>query len=81
MADPPTMLVAGFTKKCTECHSLFTSDPDTPLRLNQHRNIVQAHGTKDGDVLALDAKMNFDDNALFRHKDVAGMRDEDAETL
>jgi len=26
-------------------------------------------------VLALDAKMNFDDNALFRHKDVAAMRD------
>jgi succinyl-CoA synthetase beta subunit len=32
-----------------------------------------------GDVLALDAKMNFDDNALYRHKDVAGMRDEDEE--
>lgn len=47
MADPPTMQVAGFTKKCTECHSLFTSDPDTPLRLNQHRNIVQGHGMND----------------------------------
>ncbi|MEH6632389.1 MAG: ADP-forming succinate--CoA ligase subunit beta [Halopseudomonas aestusnigri] len=32
-----------------------------------------------GDIIALDAKMNFDDNALFRHKDVAGMRDEDEE--
>jgi succinyl-CoA synthetase beta subunit len=32
-----------------------------------------------GDVLALDAKMNFDDNALFRHKDVADLRDEDEE--
>jgi len=31
--------------------------------------------TGDGDVLALDAKMNFDDNALFRHPDVADMRD------
>jgi len=31
--------------------------------------------TADGRLLALDAKMNFDDNALFRHKDVAGMRD------
>ena len=29
--------------------------------------------------LALDAKMNFDDNALFRHKDVAELRDEDEE--
>jgi succinyl-CoA synthetase beta subunit len=32
--------------------------------------------TGEGEVLALDAKMNFDDNALFRHKDVAEMRDE-----
>ena len=32
-----------------------------------------------GDVIALDAKMNFDDNALFRHKDVAELRDEDEE--
>ncbi|WP_120495760.1 ADP-forming succinate--CoA ligase subunit beta [Kiloniella sp. EL199] len=35
--------------------------------------------TGEGDIIALDAKMNFDDNALFRHKDVAGMRDEDEE--
>jgi succinyl-CoA synthetase beta subunit len=28
-----------------------------------------------GDVVALDAKMNFDDNALFRHADVREMRD------
>ena len=32
-----------------------------------------------GDVIALDAKMNFDDNALFRHKDVAELRDTDEE--
>jgi succinyl-CoA synthetase beta subunit len=31
--------------------------------------------TREGDVLALDCKMNFDDNALFRHKDVQEMRD------
>lgn len=31
--------------------------------------------TKDGRVLALDAKLNFDDNAMFRHQDVAGLRD------
>ena len=29
-----------------------------------------------GDILALDAKMSFDDNALFRHKDVEELRDE-----
>ena len=31
--------------------------------------------TKDGRVLALDAKMNFDDNALYRHPDLAELRD------
>ena len=31
--------------------------------------------TKDGAILALDAKMNFDDNALFRHPDIAELRD------
>jgi len=31
--------------------------------------------TKDGRVLALDAKLNFDDNALWRHQDVAALRD------
>ena len=31
--------------------------------------------TKEGDVLALDAKMNFDDNAMFRHKDILEYRD------
>ena len=31
--------------------------------------------TGDGDVLALDAKINFDDNALFRHKDIQELRD------
>lgn len=30
---------------------------------------------KNGEVLALDAKMNFDDNALFRHKDIEQLRD------
>ncbi|MEO5340113.1 MAG: ADP-forming succinate--CoA ligase subunit beta [Magnetococcus sp. MYC-9] len=31
--------------------------------------------TKSGDIMALDAKMNFDDNALFRHKEIAELRD------
>ncbi len=35
--------------------------------------------TGGGEVIALDAKMNFDDNALFRHPDIADLRDEDEE--
>jgi succinyl-CoA synthetase beta subunit len=31
--------------------------------------------TKDGNVFALDAKFNLDDNAMFRHKDLAELRD------
>lgn len=35
--------------------------------------------TKGGNVLALDAKISFDDNALFRHPEIQEMRDEDEE--
>ena len=35
--------------------------------------------TGGGAVVALDAKMNFDDNALFRHKEIAALRDESEE--
>jgi len=35
--------------------------------------------TSDGKVYALDAKINFDDNALFRHKDIAELRDTNEE--
>ena len=35
--------------------------------------------TKEGDLIALDAKMNFDDDALYRHPDIAAMRDPDEE--
>jgi succinyl-CoA synthetase beta subunit len=35
--------------------------------------------TKDGKLLAIDAKFNFDDNASFRHADIAAMEDESQE--
>jgi succinyl-CoA synthetase beta subunit len=35
--------------------------------------------TKDGKILVLDAKCAFDGNALFRHKDIAALRDESEE--
>src|SRR4051812_29729233 len=35
--------------------------------------------TKDGKLLAIDAKFNFDDNALFRHQDISVMADETQE--
>lgn len=35
--------------------------------------------TKEGKILALDAKMSFDDNALYRHPDIEALRDLDEE--
>lgn len=35
--------------------------------------------TGDGEVMALDAKLNFDSNALYRHKDIQALRDLDEE--
>src|SRR5215468_686140 len=35
--------------------------------------------TKAGELIALDAKIGFDDNALYRHPEVAALRDEDEE--
>lgn len=37
--------------------------------------------TTEGQVLALDAKMNFDDNSLYRHPDISVMRDLDEEEV
>jgi succinyl-CoA synthetase beta subunit len=45
-------------------------------------SLVEVHPlvvTGDGRVVALDAKLTFDDNALFRHEDVVAMRDLDEE--
>jgi succinyl-CoA synthetase beta subunit len=35
--------------------------------------------TKSGDLLALDGKLNFDDSALYRHADIAALRDPEEE--
>ena len=52
----------------------FASDLDTDL-IEINPLVV----TESGDVMALDGKMGFDDNALARHPDVAELRDETEE--
>ena len=52
--------------------SLVTAYLDTDASLAEINPLLV---TGDGDVIALDAKMNFDDNALFRHPDILEMRD------
>ena len=55
---------------------LYKSFDETDASLAEINPLVL---TGDGQVLALDAKMNFDDNALYRHPDIAAMRDLDEE--
>ncbi len=62
--------VAAATKFILGMYRAFTSLDASVVEINP---LVV---TGAGDVLALDAKMNFDDNALFRHKEVEEMRDE-----
>ena len=57
--------------------NLFKAFVETDASLAEINPIVLV---KDGRVLALDAKMNFDDNALPRHADIAAMRDLDEES-
>jgi succinyl-CoA synthetase beta subunit len=52
--------------------SLFRAYVETDASLAEINPLVV---TRSGRVLALDAKMNFDDNALFRHPEIREMRD------
>src|SRR5882762_9476097 len=52
------------------------------LYLERDASLVEVNPlivTGDGDLLALDAKINIEDNALFRHKDLAALRDDSQE--
>jgi len=55
---------------------LYKAFVDTDCSLAEINPLVL---TEDGDIVALDAKMNFDGNGLFRHKDIEAMRDLDEE--
>jgi len=55
---------------------LYKAFDETDASLAEINPLILASG---GDVIALDAKMNFDDNALFRHPDIVAMRDLDEE--
>ncbi|MDJ0841338.1 MAG: ADP-forming succinate--CoA ligase subunit beta [Acidobacteriota bacterium] len=65
-------------KLMINCYNAFVGADATLLEINPL--MLNA----EGDVLALDAKMDLDDNALYRHKDIAAMRDlteEDAKEI
>ena len=61
--------VNGFVKLLMGLYTTYVQEDCSMLEINPL--IV----TMDGEVLPLDAKITFDDNALFRHPDLQGMRD------
>ncbi|HJM48987.1 MAG TPA: ADP-forming succinate--CoA ligase subunit beta [Alphaproteobacteria bacterium] len=56
--------------------ALYSAFSETDASLIEINPLVV---TKAGEVMALDAKMNFDDNALYRRPDIADLRDESEE--
>jgi succinyl-CoA synthetase beta subunit len=62
----------SFKKGVAFMPALFRAYVETDASLAEINPLLV---TKAGDVLALDAKMTFDDNALFRHPDIKAMRD------
>ncbi len=56
--------------------ALYRAFEDTDASLLEINPFIT---TQDGRLFALDAKMNFDDNALFRHKDIKDLRDTNEE--
>ncbi|MCD6034934.1 MAG: succinate--CoA ligase subunit beta [Rickettsiales bacterium] len=61
--------VKKFSKFVAALYRAFTDTDASQLEINP---LVE---TAEGDFIALDAKFDFDDNALFRHKDIEEMRD------
>jgi succinyl-CoA synthetase beta subunit len=60
------------TKFVKFCQALYQAYVDTDAALAEINPLVLL---KDGNVMALDSKMTFDDNALYRHADIVEMRD------
>ncbi|MDB4943462.1 MAG: Succinyl-CoA ligase [ADP-forming] beta chain [Labilithrix sp.] len=65
--------VAKFVRLMANLYEMFTKEDCSLLEINP---LVVL---KNGDVVALDAKINFDDNAAFRHKTWADLQDKDEE--
>jgi succinyl-CoA synthetase beta subunit len=66
-------LEGGLAKQCGALvQALYTLFVEKDASLIEINPLVV---TKEGNLLCLDAKIGFDDNALFRHKDIAALRD------
>lgn len=69
----PAGLISQAVKTFTGCYRAFRDLDATMLEINP---LVV---TKDERIIALDAKMGFDDNALFKHPNVSELRDKSQE--
>jgi len=67
---------ASIAKARAVLKNLYRAFWDTDASLAEINPMILTGG---GEVVALDAKMNFDDNALYRHEDIVAMRDLDEE--
>ena len=85
--DPVEGLLSQHARAAAEALGLEGTQVDTAERImlgmygafvDLDASLVEVNPlvvTRAGGVLALDAKMSFDDNALFRHKEIADLRD------
>ncbi|RJP84900.1 MAG: ADP-forming succinate--CoA ligase subunit beta [Desulfobacteraceae bacterium] len=69
----PASVIKEFSQILTRLYHLFVENDCSLVEINP---LVI---TKESRVIALDAKMDFDDNAMFRHKDILEFRDLDEE--
>ena len=67
---------ASVSKAAAEFQKLYKAYWDTDSSLAEINPLVL---TGNGDIIALDAKFNFDSNALFRHPEIVAYRDLDEE--
>lgn len=67
--EVPTKLVNKFSDMVMKLYKVYVETDCTIAEINP---LVT---TKDGNVIALDAKLNFDSNALYRHSDILALRD------
>jgi succinyl-CoA synthetase beta subunit len=66
-------LIGSFAKMCGALYAAFLGTDASMIEINP---LIQ---TADGRILALDAKVGFDDNGLYRHPDLKELRDLDEE--
>ena len=69
----PADKIPGFAAIAQRLHDAYVATDATLVEINP---LIL---TEEGGWLALDSKMSFDDNALFRHPELESLRDEDEE--